>query len=439
MGLETPESIRRLQRKLYCKAKAEPQFRFYQLYDKIWRSDILAHAWALSREKRGAPGVDGVTFDQIEEQGVEDWLRGLQEELKGKSYRPQAVRRVMIPKPDGGERPLGLPTIRDRVVQTAAKLVLEPIFEADMEDGAYGYRPKRSAIDAVKAVHRALTEGYTQVVDADLSKYFDNIPHDELMRSITLRIVDREVLRLLKSWLQAPVQSEGPKGPNMSGGKKNKTGTPQGGVISPLLANRYMNRYLRYWKQCAGARQFAARLVNYADDFVILSRGKANEALAWTRQAMTKLKLEINETKTCVRNARTEQFDFLGYSFGLHYYARDGGRRYLGASASRKSVKRIKAKISEILRPQSGTWTDVRESLNRTLIGWEGYFHYGSKRKSYQAVNAHVIKTVRNFLQRRHKVSSRGTRQFAYAKIFTDLGVHQIGKTRSGSLPTALQ
>lgn len=430
MSLKTPEAIRTLQRKLYCKAKAEPQFRFYQLYDKIWRGDILAHAWALSRAKRGAPGVDGVTFEQIETQGLEDWLRGLQEELKGKRYRPQAVRRVMIPKPDGGQRPLGLPTIKDRVVQTAAKLVLEPIFEADMEDGAYGYRPRRSAIDAVKAVHGALIKGYTQVVDADLSKYFDMIPHDELMRSITLRIVDRAVLSLLKSWLQAPVQSEGPKGTTMSGGKKNRTGTPQGGVISPLLANRYMNRYLRYWKQCAGERQFAARLVNYADDFVILSRGKANEALAWTRGAMTKLKLEINETKTSVRNARKEQFDFLGYSLGLHHYVNRNGKPYLGASASNKSVKRIKAKISETLRPQSGSWEEVRDRLNRMLVGWEGYFHYGSKRKSYRAVNAHVLTTVRNFLQRRHKVSSRGTRQFSHTTIFTDLKVYQIGGAR---------
>ena len=429
MSLKTPELIRTLQRKLYCKAKAEPQFRFYQLYDKIWRADILAHAWALSRANRGAPGVDAVTFEQIEAQGLEGWLSGLQEELKAKRYRPQAVRRVMIPKPDGGQRPLGLPTIKDRVVQTAAKLVLEPIFEADMEDGAYGYRPKRSAIDAVKAVHGALIEGYTQVVDADLSKFFDMIPHEELMCSIALRVVDRAVLSLLKSWLQAPVQSDGPQGPGMSGGKKTKTGTPQGGVISPLLANRYMNRYLRYWKQCAGERQFAARLVNYADDFVILSRGKAHEALAWTRQAMTKLKLEINETKTCVRDASQEQFDFLGYSFGLHYVKRTG-KPYLGASASSKSVKRIKAKVSETLRPQSGPWDEVRDRLNRMLMGWEGYFHHGSKRKSYRAVNAHVRTTVRNFLQRRHKVSSRGTRQFSHTTIFTDLRVHEMGGAR---------
>lgn len=429
MSLRTPEAIRELQRKLYCKAKAEPQFRFYQLYDKIWRSAILAHAWALSRANRGAPGVDGVTFGQIEAQGVEGWLSGLQEEVKTKRYRPQAVRRVMIPKPGGGQRPLGLPTIKDRVVQTAAKLVLEPVFEADMEDCAYGYRPKRSAIDAVKAVHGALIEGYTQVVDADLSKFFDRIPHVDLMRSIALRIVDRAVLSLLKSWLQAPVQSDGPHGPSMSGGKANPMGTPQGGVISPLLANRYMNRYLRHWKQSAGGQRFAARLVNYADDFVILSRGKANEALAWTKQVMTKLRLEINETKTCVRNAREERFDFLGYSFGLHYVQR-GGKPYLGASASSKSVKRLKAKVSESLRPQSGPWGEVRDKLNRMLKGWEGYFHYGSKRKSYRAVNAHVRTTVRNFLQRRHKVSSRGTRPFSHTKIFTDLGVYEMGGAR---------
>ena len=341
MSLATPEAIRTLQRKLYCKAKAEPQFRFYQLYDKIWRSDILAHAWALSRANRGAPGVDGVRFEQIEAEGLEDWLSGVQDELRTKSYRPQAVRRVMIPKPGGGERPLGLPTIKDRVIQTATKLVVEPIFEADMEDSAYGYRPKRSAIDAVKAVHGALIEGYTEVVDADLSKYFDSIPHAELLRSVALRINDRAVLSLLKSWLQAPVRSEGPQGPTTSGGKKHKMGTPQGGVISPLLANRYMNRFLRYWTQCAGERQFAAKLVNYADDFVILSRGRANHALAWTRRAMRRLELEINETKTCVRNARTERFDFLGYSFGLHHVKRNG-KLYQGASASSKAVQRLK-------------------------------------------------------------------------------------------------
>src|SRR6266849_4811097 len=206
MSLATPEKIRTLQRKLYRKAKAEPAFRFYVLYDKICREDILRHAYGLARANAGAPGVDGVTFAQIEEQGLEAWLVGLREDLVSKTYRPDPVRRVMIPKPDGGERPLGIPTIRDRVVQTAAKLVLEPIFEADLEPNAYGYRPKRSAQDAVREVHRLICEGYTDVVDADLSKYFDNIPHSELLQSVARRIVDRDVLRMNQAWLTVPVE-----------------------------------------------------------------------------------------------------------------------------------------------------------------------------------------------------------------------------------------
>lgn len=429
VSLATPPAIRSLQRKLYCKAKAEPQFRFYQLYDKIWRSDILAHAWQLSRANHGKPGVDGVTFEQIEKDGLGDWLSGLQEELRAKRYHPQAVLRVMISKQGGGERPLGLPTIKDRVVQTAAKLVLEPIFEADFQDCAYGYRPQRSAIDAVKAVHQGLIEGYTQVVDADLSKFFDTIPHDDLMRSLALRIVDKEVLRLLKSWLKTPVQTDTPKGRTLTGGKSAKLGTPQGGVISPLLANRYMNRFLRYWEQSKAGERFRAKIVNYADDFVILSKGRADQALQWTGQVMQKLELQINETKTSVRNARVEQFDFLGYSFGLHYVKTDG-KPYLGASASAKSLKRLKAKVSDILRPRTGTWEETRDKLNRTLKGWQAYFHYGSKRKSYRAVNAHVRQTVRGFLQRRHKVPSRGTHQYTHVEIFNHLGVHELKGAR---------
>ena len=330
----------------------------------------------------------------------------------------------MIAKVGGGERPLGLPTIKDRVIQTAAKLVLEPIFEADMDDGAYGYRPKRSAADAVKKVHAALIEGYTEVVDADLSKYFDKIPHDDLMRSIALRIVDGSVLSLLKSWLQVPVQGDDLR---MSGGKGNRLGTPQGGVISPLLANRYMNRFLRYWRQCDGERRFSAKLVNYADDFVILSKGKAQLALAWTQGAMTRLKLEINETKTSIKNARAEQFDFLGYRFGLMHNVRRQGRRYLGARASDKSMQKLKDTVGELLHHrQSGPWSEIRDHLNRTLSGWRNYFHYGSVRKSYTAINHHVSTKVRNFLQRRHKVPSRGTRQFSYRVIFDDYGVWKM-------------
>ena len=239
MSLATPEKIRSLQRKLYRKAKAEPAFRFYVLYDKICREDILRHAYGLARANAGAPGVDGVTFAQIEAQGLEAWLAGLREELVAKTYRPDPVRRVMIPKRDGGgERPLGIPTIRDRTVQTAAKIVLEPIFEADFEDTAYGYRPARGAVDAVKDVHRHIVRGYSDVVDADLSKYFDNIPHRDLMQCVARRIVDRQVLALIKMWLKAPIEERDGDGKRrIVGGKGNMRGTPQGGVASPLLAN----------------------------------------------------------------------------------------------------------------------------------------------------------------------------------------------------------
>src|SRR5215211_5376400 len=235
MSLQTPEQIRTLQRKLYRKAKAEPAYRFYLLYDKIYRADILRHAYALARSNGGAPGVDGITFAMIEAAGLEEWLAGLREDLVAKTYRPAPVRRVMIPKPGGGERPLGIPTIRDRVAQTAAKLVLEPIFEADFEDSAYGYRPGRGGVDAIKEVHRRVLQGYTAVVAADLSQYFDTIPHRELMRSVARRIVDRHVLRLIKLWLRAPVEEQdGDGGRRMGGGRKQTRGTPQGGVISPL-------------------------------------------------------------------------------------------------------------------------------------------------------------------------------------------------------------
>src|SRR3990170_2289110 len=351
MNLATPEKIRSLQRKLYRKAKAEPAFRFYVLYDKICREDILRHAYWLARANAGAPGVDGVTFAQIEAQGLEAWLAGLREDLVAKTYRPDPVRRVMIPKQDGGERPLGIPTIRDRVIQTAAKLVLEPIFEADFEDNAYGYRPARGAVDAVKDVHRHLSRGYTNVVDADLSKYFDNIPHRDLMQCVARRIVDRHVLALIKMWLEAPIEERDGDGKRrIVGGKSNRRGTPQGGVVSPLLANIYMNRFLKHWRLTGCDRAFRAHVVAYADDFVILSRGRAAEALAWTKGVMTKLGLTLNEAKTSLRDARQERFDFLGYSFGPHRY-KANGKRYLGASPSKKSVLRLKTTVGDLLGP----------------------------------------------------------------------------------------
>jgi RNA-directed DNA polymerase len=433
MSLATPEKIRSLQRKLYRKAKTEPAFRFYLLYDKIYREDILRHAHALARDNAGAAGVDEVTFAAIEASGLEGWLAGLHEDLASKTYRPAPVRRVMIPKPGGGERPLGIPTIRDRVVQTAAKLVLEPIFEADFEDSAYGYRPARGAADAIKEVHRLVCRGYTDVVDADLSNYFDTIPHSDLLKSVARRIVDRHVLWLIKLWLKAPIEERDGDGTRrMSGGKGSTCGTPQGGVASPLLANIYMNRFLKHWRLTGCGAAFQAHVVAYADDFVILSRGHATEALAWTKAVMAKLGLTLNESKTSVKTARTERFDFLGYSFGPHHYRKDG-HWYLGASPSKKSVQRFKTKVSELLVPgNKGSWLDVRDRLNRLLRGWSTYFGYGTRLLAYRAIDRHVYDHVRHFLVRRHKVQGRGTKRFSYATVFGDLGVLQLRRVYLG-------
>ena len=424
MSLTTPDKIRTLQRKLYLKAKAEPAFRFHQLYDKVWRSDILAHAYRQARANAGAPGVDGVTFAMIEAAGSAEWLSGLREDLRSKTYRPQPVRRVMIPKPGGGERPLGIPTIRDRVVQTAVKLVIEPIFEADFDQSAYGYRPQRSGADAIQEVHRLVCRGYSDVVDADLSKYFDTIPHAQLMQSVARRIVDGQVLRLIKLWLKVPVEERDGEGTRrMTGGKDNSCGTPQGGVISPLLANLYMNRFLKHWRNTGRGEAFRAAIVNYADDFVILSRGRAAEALAWTRDVMTRLGLTLNEAKTSVRDAQQERFDFLGYTFGPHIW-RKNGRRYLGASPSRKSVQRLKDKIGGVLVPGNvAPWPEVRDQLNSMLRGWSAYFSYGTRMSAYKTIDHHVYGQVSRFLVRRHKVAGRGTRTFPIGMIRGELGV----------------
>jgi RNA-directed DNA polymerase len=428
VSLATPERIRTLQRALYVKAKQEPTRRFHALYDKVWRADILAHAYALCRANGGAPGVDRETFARIEVYGVERWLDERREEVRTGRYTPQPVRRVMIPKSSGvGQRPLGIPTIRDRVVQTAATLVLEPIFEADFDEAAFGYRPRRSALDAVRKVHRAIDEGHTEVVDADLSKYFDTIPHPELMQCLARRISDGKMLHLVKMWLKAPVEETDERGHRrMSGGKKATRGTPQGGVASPLLANIYMHRFIKAFRTYGLDRRYGAVLVTYADDFVVLCRHDAAEVLDTIRPWMASIGLALNEGKTRVCHARRESFDFLGYTFGPLYSPRTGGR-YNGARPSKKAVASIRKHIRrQLWRGNQAPWDDVARDLNRTVRGWTGYFSYGSVAKAQRDVTLHLYHSVRRFLRRRHKIAGPGFRQFPMQDVFGKLGVRPL-------------
>jgi len=434
VSLATPPKLRRLQEALYTKAKQEPAYRFYLLYDKVYRADILGHAYVLAKQNGGAAGVDGVTFEDIEAAGLEQWLAAVGEALRTGTYRAQPVRRVLIPKPGGSERPLGIPVIRDRVVQTAALLILRPIFEADLEPTAYGYRPGRTALEAVQEVHRALCAGHTEVIDADVSTYFDTIPHADLMKSLARRISDRRMLRLLKMWLKAPVaeRTEG-GGWRFSGGRRATRGTPQGGVVSPLLANVYMNRYLKVFRLRGLDRRYGARLVNYADDFVVLCRNGAPEVLAQSRRWFTQMGLTLNEQKTRVRDGRRESFDFLGYTFGPMRYRKDG-HWYLGAAPAKKAVTRVKGRIRQTLRPgNQAPWDEVKGELNRVLRGWANYFAYGTRLMAYRAVDHYVYERVRHFLGRRHKVPSRGTRRFPAEDVFGALGVFQLRRFHLGS------
>jgi len=423
MSLPTQTKLEELQGKLYARAKAEPTFRFYALYDKIYRGDVLHEAYRRAKANRGAAGVDGQTFENVEAYGEERWLEELQKELKEKTYRAQAVRRVLIPKPGGGERPLGIPTIRDRVVQTAAKLILEPIFEADLRKDAYGYRPGRSAVQAVQEVHRELAKGKTEVVDADLSKYFDTIPHAELMTCLARRIADGAVLSLIKMWLKAPVEERDEEGrPRWSGGKRAKQGTPQGGVISPLLANVYINRLLKAFERSDLGRRYGARMVNYADDFVVVARSGASEILAQVKRWLVGMKLTLNEAKTCIREARKESFQFLGYELGpvVNHWS---GSRYLGAQPSKKAMERIRKKVSETLRRgRTEPWPEIRDAFNRQLRGWAQYFSYGSPGKAFRQVDNHVARRARDLLRKRHKLPA-GTRRFKHREIFGTCGV----------------
>jgi group II intron reverse transcriptase/maturase len=428
-----------LQTALHAKAKEAPDFRFYALYDKVYRKDVLAFAYECCKANGGAAGVDGQTFEDIEAYGRERWLDALAQELKSRTYRPLPVRRVYIPKPDGKQRPLGVPAIRDRTAEMAAVLVLEPIFEADLPSEQYAYRQDRSALDAVRHVHKLINTGHREIVDADLSSYFDTLPHSELLKSVARRVVDGAMLHLIKMWLEAPVEETDEHG-NKRRSTRNRDegrGSPQGSPISPLLSNLYMRRFVLGWKKLGHERRLKAYIVNYADDLVICCRGKAEEALATMRTMMSALKLTVNEKKTRVCKLPEEKFDFLGYSFGRCYSTKTG-RAYLGTTPSKKRVQRICASISEETG-RNKTTLDAKvvvKTLNQKLNGWANYFCLGPVSKAYRAVDQHTRKRLRQWLCIKHKVRWPGKKRFPTASFYQVLGLVSLTE-RTASLPWA--
>jgi len=425
--LKTPEKIRELQRKLYRKAKQEKEYRFYLLYDKVYRLDILNHAYRLVKANKGAPGIDGETFERIEQRegGVERYLEEIAGELKRKVYKPQAVRRVYIPKATGGKRPLGIPVIKDRVVQMAVKIVIEPIFEADFQDNSYGFRPKRSAHQAVDDVRNNLFAGKTDVIDADISKYFDTIPHDRLLQLVAKRIVDKQILKLIKMWLKAPIVEEREDGKKEF--KGNDKGTPQGGVISPLLANIYLNVLDTLWVVKRVQERLGARLIRYADDCVILCRGNTDRILKGVKRVFDDLGLTLNEEKTHVVDARQEMFHFLGFTIGMKR-GRKTGKMYPHIEPSKKALKHIRSEIKQLTTERySAIPTEVViRRVNEVARGWVGYFRYGNCTKTMSSFRRYLVYRMRIYLRRKHHYHSLGYRAYPDRYFYDSLGLYEV-------------
>lgn len=436
-SLSTPlDSVRTLQSRLQAKAKSEAAYRFYSLWDKVCREDVLHEAYRRCRANHGAPGADGETFQVIEDQGVDHWLQRLRQELVTKQYRCRPLLRVWIPKANGGQRPLGIPTIGDRVAQMAVLLVLGPIFDEDLFPWQYGFREGLDAKMALRRIHFGIAErGAREVVDADLSDYFNTIPHGDLLRCVARRVGDGTVLAVIRQWLDAPVVERGDGGGEVrtTVARDTNRGTPQGGVISPLLANLYFRRFMLAWYHGGHARRLQAEVVNYADDFVILCRpGTGEEAMATMRRLMSKLGLTVNEKKTRLVKLPEERFDFLGYTVGQFYGYQ--GRPYWGTAPSMKSMKRLRERVhAETSKRWNATTPESRvEELNPILRGWANYFNQGPVGGIYRRLDSYTARRLRIWLRRRSGRRGTGYRQYSDQYLYETLGLIRLLPTARG-------
>lgn len=427
MTLRTPaEQVRDLQEKLHRSAKADPSRRFHQLYDKVCLPWFLWVAWLRVRSNGGAPGPDGVSIEEIERRGAGEYLKALMEDLRERRYRAGPVRRVYIPKANGKLRPLGIPNVRDRVVQAATLLVLEPIFEADLPETAFGFRPGRNAHQALDVVRTHLLRGDTDVVDADLAAYFDTIPHSNLLRLVAKRIVDRKVLGLIKQWLRAPVIE--PTDPPGSGGRRSDKGTPQGGVISPLLANVYHACIPYLWQRWEKARRLGGKIVSYADDFVILLRpGRGEAALRELGRICERLSLKLSEEKTRVVRARQESFKFLGFEVKKVLNPKSG-KWWPRVAPAAKSEERVRERLREIMNRGTGARTveSVVREANQVLRGWGSYFYYGHPQESMRRINHFAEERLRKWLMRKHQRRGPGYREHPRKELYETLGLYRL-------------